>query len=90
VAGLGRDAEDSPSTDGVTMIVYVVFVARWNLIGPTMRVTSDLQEAERWAAEMSWLDGGLETQVIRFLPGYHSSRKPISLFVNGNRERLTP
>jgi hypothetical protein len=85
VAGLAGDAQVPPGAGGGKMIVYVVFVARWNLIGPTMCVTTDLQEAKRWAAELSWLNGGLETQVIRFLPGYHSSRKPISLFVNGTR-----
>jgi hypothetical protein len=70
------------------MIVYVVYVASWNLIGPTMRVTTDLQEAARWAAEMSTGHGGLETQVIQFVPGYLSSRKPIWLFVCGVRQRF--
>jgi hypothetical protein len=91
VARLAGDASGSPSTVGgtVTALVYVVYVARGNLAGPTMRVTEDLCEAERWAAELSMDRDGLATQVIRFVTGYPHSRKPIALFVSGVRESFS-
>jgi hypothetical protein len=67
------------------VIVYVVFVSHH--AGSTMRVSTHLPEAEGWAADLSMARGGLETQVLQFVAGYALSRKPISLFANGTRQR---
>jgi hypothetical protein len=85
LARLAVDAQGSPSTGGGdAVIVYVVHAVRPNVVGPTLRVSDDLPDAERWAAELSTDPDVLAVQVIRFGVGHPGSRKPISLFVVGS------
>ena len=72
------------------MFVYGVHVVRADEIGITELVVTDLTTAERWACDWSQNtdEGVLAAAVTRFGLDQPGTRRPVSLFVNGERQAV--